>query len=285
LQLGVAIVTSLPVMAYNAWLFVREPVYAAWAAQNLILSPHPLHYLAAYGVLLASASLGLRGRPAPGLPAAAGSGRLCLLRLLLPVVWVASMPVLVYLPFNLQRRLAEGVQVPLSLLAALGLLSGRLRGLGLRLAAGAVMVTLSLTNALLLVGNSLALRGQPAPIYRDADEVAALDWLAGRVAPDDVVLAAYSTGNYLPARVGARVFVGHGPETVHSAEKQQLSARFFAPGTDNAWRCQLLAEYGVDYVFWGPAERSWGRAELSRAAYLRQVYAGAAGAYVIFEVR
>jgi hypothetical protein len=276
LQASLAAAISLPALAYHAWLFTTQPVYAAWAAQNQIRSPHPLHYLAAYGLLLVLAALGLRRRARNPLRGAA-PGRL------LPLVWVAIVPALVYLPFNLQRRLAEGVQVPLSLLAALGLLSGRLRGPGLRLALSATFAALVLTPVLLVVGNCLALRGLPAPIYRDAGEVAVLDWLAGRVRSDDVVLSSYATGNYLPVRVGARAFVGHGPETVRSAQKRALAERFFAAASDDAWRRALLDEHGVDYVFWGPAERAGG-ADISSAPYLRPLYRDASGDTIVFEV-
>jgi uncharacterized membrane protein len=148
--------------------------------------------------------------------------------------------------------------------------------------AAVLLVGLSLTNVLLVAGNSLTLQGQPAPIYRDAAEVAALDWLDGRVESDDVVLAAHGTGNYLPARVGARAFVGHGPETVRFDEKKALVARFFGATADDAWRQGLLREYGVDYVFWGPAERKLGPFDPLAASYLEPVYE--ADGYAILEV-
>ncbi len=265
---GVALV-SAPVVLYSAWVFTTAPVYATWAAQNRILSPHPLHYLAAYGVLLLLAAFAVRDAWREE-----GVGWLAM-------AWVGVVPALVYLPFNLQRRLVEGVQVPLSLLAALGVSRFKLQGLRSRVVLGLLLVGLSLTNVLLVAGNCLALRGQPAPIYRDAGEVAALDWLNERVGFDDVVLSAYETGNYLPAWVRARVFVGHGPESVRSDEKRALVAQFFDAMTDSAWRRRLLVQYGVDYVFWGPAERAVGTFNPHTESYLRQVYE--AGGYAIFE--
>ena len=272
---GVAALISAPVVLYSAWVFTRDPVYATWAAQNRIPSPHPLHYLAAYGMPLLLAAFALRDAWRDRKP------------VWLPLAWVGVAPLLVYLPFNLQRRLVEGVQVPISLLAAWGLMKisnvkRQASNVKSWLMVGVTLVGLSLTNVLLVTGNCLALRGRPTPIYRDAGEVAALDWLDGRVASDDVVLAAYETGNYLPARVGARAFVGHGPESVHADEKKALVAQFFAGATDADWRCDLLAEYGVDWVFWGPAERALGDFDPGQAVYLRPVYD--AEGYAVFEV-
>lgn len=271
---AVALVSALPA-AYSAWVFTIDPVYAAWAAQNRILSPHPLHYLAAYGLPLALAAFAVRRAwREEGLAWVA-------------LAWVALVPALVYLPFNLQRRLVEGAQVPLSLLAALGMaricnLRAPLSGLRTTLAVTVTLVVLSLTNVVLVAGNCLALEGRPGPIYRDGGEVTALDWLSERAGSDDVVLAAYGTGNYLPARVGARAFVGHGPESVRADEKRASVAHFFDPATGDAWRRRLLAQYGVDYVFWGPAERALGGFDARGATYLRLIYE--AGGYAVFEV-
>ena len=284
---GGAVLLSAPVVAYSVWVFTSDPVYAAWAAQNRILSPHPLHYLAAYGVPLVLAAFGARKAWQEK-----GLGWLAL-------AWVVVVPVLVYLPFNLQRRLVEGVQIPLSLLAAWGIakllnLHSPLSTLHppssilhppfsiLKGVLGILVVGLSLTNVILVAGNCLLLRGQPAPIYREAGEVAALDWLDERVRSDDVVLAAYGTGNYLPVRVSARAFVGLGPESVHADEKKALVTRFFDAATDDAWRRQLLTQYGVDYVFWGPAEQALGAFDPREAEYLRLVYER--GEYTLFEV-
>ncbi len=84
------------------------------------------------------------------------------------------------------------------------------------------------------------------------------------------------------ARVGARACVGLGPESVRADEKKALVARFFDAATGDDWREQLLAQYGVDYVFWGPAERVLGDFDAGQAAYLRQVYD--AEGYAVFKV-
>mgnify|MGYP000182656427 CR=1 FL=1 len=257
-----------PVVAYSAWVFTTDPVYATWAAQNRISSPHPLHYLAAYGVPLTLAAFAVRDAWRDEGPT------------WLALAWVGVAPLLVYLPFNLQRRMVEGVQVPLSLLAAAGAV--RVWESGRRWLVMALLALMIPTYLVFLAGSSAWMLTRPPLVFRDAGEVAALDWLAGQVRPDDVVLAAYETGNYLPARVGARAFLGHGLETVDAAEKEALVARFFDATTDDAWRQRLLARYGVDVVFWGPAERALGTFDPRTAPYLRQVYAGQG--YEIFEV-
>jgi hypothetical protein len=262
--LGIVMVAlSTPPVLYSAWVFTSDPVYAGWAAQNLILSPHPFHYLAAFGVPLLLAAWAM---PAVWREESRGWAA---------VAWVVVVPFLVYFPFNLQRRLVEGVQVPLSLLAAHTLhrkdFLEKLR-ISRQTAAVVLLAILVPTNVTLVAGNCLTLQQRPVAVFRDSGEIMAMNWLDTHVETDDVVLSAYETGNYLPARVSARVFVGHGPETVRLDEKRALMGRFFDPTTADTWRQELLEEYGIDWVFWGPYERAQGSFDPQTAPYLETAY-------------
>ena len=262
-QTAVACLVASPVVIYNLALFTANPVMRAWSAQNLVLSPHPLHYVMGYALVGLLGILGvvyvLRRRDE------------MMLRL---VAWAVVVPLLLYVPFNLQRRLIEGWQIPLAILAAIGLVRFILpawrrtqpvrwltrfprysaRGLS-RWAATLILVATVPTNALLLASGSLAVLSRAAPIFRDGGEVRALDWLAAGATYDDVILASYSTGNYLPARVGARVFIGLGTETVNIEEKRLLVKRFFDASTPDEWRAQFLREWHITYILAGPGDQ------------------------------
>ena len=80
----------------------------------------------------------------------------------------------------------------------------------------------------------------------------------------------------------ARVFVGHGPETVGSDQKQQLASQFFKAETDDQWRRALLAEYNIRYLYFGPNERTLGDFSPDKASYLTQKYDN--GSVQIYEV-
>ena len=64
--------------------------------------------------------------------------------------------------------------------------------------------------------------------------------------------------------------------------KKALVARFFGGAADDAWRQQLLDEYGVDYVFWGPREREMGAFEPTGSGFLQPVFDRAG--YLVLEV-
>jgi hypothetical protein len=298
--LGLLILSGLPsalLVGYSYYYFTYEPIYRAWAAQNLVRSPHPLHYLAGYALVGGLALLG-------GL----GALRRRLWRLQLPLVWVAITPLLIYLPFGLQRRLIIGAQVPLGLLAALGLIQtialpfGRSRwverliqqprysrrGMRTFLIAAILLATVP-TNLLLIAGNSLHVAQRQPPIFHRQAEIEAMDWLRTHTAPKDTVLCAYETGNYVPARAGNRVLLGLGPETVAGERKRGEVQRFFDPTETDAWRKELLGRYQIAYVLVGPNERALGSFDADSVPYLHAVYPGSSALteneYWIYQVR
>jgi len=271
-ELGLAALASFPaalVALYNAYVFSTNPIFKAWSEQNLILSPAPVHYLLSFGPLLALALVG-----------AAGEWRAASARSRLLIGWCAVVPLLVYVPFNLERRMALGVQVPLALLAGLGLWrwlggldgarSGR-PGIGWRIAATGLVVLLSLSNLTILAGVSLEVSRRAPPIFQPGWLVNAADWLGAHAGADQVVLASRPSGNALPTRMGARVFLGHASETAYSEAKQVMVTRFFGPG-DESFRRQLLRDYGISYVFCGPDELALGDFCPADRTYLRLVY-------------
>ena len=260
LQTALACLVASPVVIYSLIVFAVNPIMRQWSAQNLVLSPHPLHYVMGYALVGLLGVLGviyvLRRRDE--------------MRLRL-VAWVIVVPPLLYLPFNLQRRLIEGWQIPLAILAAWGLTHFVLpawrrarpvrwlirfprysvRGLT-RWAIMLILMAMVPTYILLLGSGTLAVLARAAPIFREGGEVRALNWLAARATYDDVILSSYESGNYIPARVGARVFIGLGTETVHIEDKRALMKHFFDSATSDDWRAQFLREYGITYVFAGP---------------------------------
>ncbi len=279
-----ALAAVLPalVLGYHVWLFASDPILAAWAAQNRLPSPPLADYALAYGLLIALAGVGLT-REAPRLTQ----------RTTLLVVWPTLALALAYAPINVQRRLLEGVIVPLSILATLGVWrllgekpqQGRLLGWRLRQMGLAALIVLCFPSTFLLVGGGVLTAARPTwPVFHPADEIAALRWLDEHAAPDSLVLATAASGNIIPAYAGVRVYVGHGPETIDSERKRQTAEAFFLGGMTDETRRALLREAGIDYVWIGPPERPPLCTTCFDAAALglRLVYQG--GEYAIYAV-
>jgi hypothetical protein len=144
-------------------------------------------------------------------------------------------------------------------------------------ALAALLLASILTPLMLVFGGTAAALSRVEPIFHTASEVHALDWLDANAPRDTLVLSAYETGNYLPARAGVRAFLGLGPETVDLPTKRALVAQFYA-----GEKPEILRTYGVGYVIAGPRERALGDFDLDAAPFLERVYHN--GDYAIYRV-
>ncbi|MDL1902004.1 hypothetical protein FBR02_14695 [Anaerolineae bacterium CFX9] len=227
-RLALAGAITLPLFAYYSLAFAANDAFALWSAQNLLPSPHPLQYAVAYGAL---ALLALPG----GIMVWRRSRRRGGLRYLLLIAWALIVPLLVYLPINVQRRTAEAVIVPLALLAAFGL-----ERVGRAWVSILTVFVLSLSTFLIFGGALLAANVPRAPIFVPGDTADALIWLNQHGEPDAVVLSLIDTGSLIPVYSGLRSYVGHGPETLDYDAKAARAEAFFRGELSPAERDALL---------------------------------------------
>ena len=169
--------------------------------------------------------------------------------------WLILFPFLAYFPYNLQRRLPEGIWVAIAVLAVACLSAEVLPPLKkLRL----VLYLSFLSPLILLMGTTMGLMKLSTPIYRPAAEIQAFNALSEKINPGQVVLAAYDTSNALPAWIPVRTLIGHGPESIHLAEIRPKVESFFQSSTSDQARLDLIQQFQIDYVFYGPEEQSLG---------------------------
>jgi hypothetical protein len=273
------VLAPLPFVVYQYITIVSDPVFAGWQAQNINLSPTPWHYAMGYGVVLALAIPG-------GWWALRQGERWSFLSL-----WLLVVAPLLYAPvvFTLQRRVIEGVQVPLCILATVGMtyyvmpavrrspMAAALSARGyprqrLQLLVRNLLMGLTLPSTLFLIlSASLAASSGAPDMFHSAGEIAAVDWLGANSSSEDTVLASYELGGFIPARIGHRVLMGHWTETVDLAGKRAAVERFYGAATDDE-RQVILRKYGIAYVFHGPREQTIGNFDPAQADYLALVF-------------
>lgn len=270
---AVAALVPLPLLLYSTWVFAVNDVFAQWAAQNRLPSPHPLHYALGYAALAIPAAAAI---PWAWRRGAQHAGYLLL------VSWLVAAPVLVYVPVNVQRRLAEGIIVPLGILAAVGL--RRLAPRRRKLAQAALLALVLPTSGLLWLGGLASVLAPGRPIFRPVDEITALQALNAVAPRGAVVLSRHETGNLVPVYTDLIAFVGHGPETVDAETKERRVVAFFRNTLSPDERAALLAE--VDYVLAGPLERAEASGDGWQAG-LREVavHGSGPGRFAVYEVQ
>ncbi len=259
----VAGLVSLPLAVYSAAMLAGDPFMKSWAAQNVILSPAPLQYLVAYGLILPLVVWGavrlLRIAPAAGW---------------LPAAWLIAVPALVYAPINIQRRLAEGIWVVMVTLALIPWEYASVRGAPrIRFGVFQVASLLVFPSTLMLLAGGIFVSLAPSqPIFQPAEQVSAYEYLAHHAPVGSVVLASFDTSNALPAWAPVRVLIGHGPESMNLSILRPRVEAFYQSTTSDSSRVRLLREFGVDYVVWGEQEAALGSWDPQNATYLKLTY-------------
>lgn len=260
------LLASLPILAYDLWVVRVHPALAAWNAQNQTPSPVLPATLLGFGLPLLLAGLAMWKAPAAGRPV---SRRLA--------AWFVVGLLLVYSPFNLQRRMLLGLYFPVAMLAGSGVawIGERGRGWG-----GVLALTLALglpSNLIVAAAGVAASSGSDAGTTVRGDELDAYGWLAAHAPPGALVLAGPNNGNRLPAFADVRVLYGHPFETPGAAQARELLASLYAGGHDAKPR---LLDLRVEYVLFGPDERALGRASWLEGR--QPVYQG--GEVALYEV-
>ncbi len=249
------ILASAPVIGYDYWVSTHNPVLAGWSAQNLTPAPSVLNLAWGYGLVGLLAIVGGWLIVRRGLKTeTTGEG--------LVLLWAVTTLLLVYFPFfDLQRRLINGLHIPLCILAAIGLtrwLNGRIKPHYGRLITNLV-VTSGALGTLFVWGLPLLgllqspIRSETSALffYRDS-ESAAFDWLRENIKPNDLILASPRLGMFVPGQTGGRVFYGHPFETIQAKNKKAMVEAFYRGELDTLSPLP-------DYIIYGPAEQAVGR--------------------------
>ena len=228
---------------YNFISFSTDPFLEIWQKQNIILSPPVRDYILAY-ILLLPLMIG-------------GFHHILKLRkqeLYLVLVWILCFPLLAYAPYNLQRRLPEGIWIAI-IVVSLVFVSQQRKNKRLVI----FLLGLSILPQLIILsaGTQLALDPKE-PVFRPAEEVNAFLFLAENAQPGDIVLASYDSSNPLPAWAPVRTLTGHGPESVNLQLYEKAIKEFFSEETSQDVRINILGSNDVDFVFWGPNEKALG---------------------------
>ena len=266
------VLISSPIVLYTTVSFSQDPFLRAWTEQNRILSPHPVHYLLAYGAILPFSLLGIRplmrNRPWRG-------GLL--------IAWLLIFPFLAYAPYNLQRRLPESIWLVFVILGVWGIERLRQKNQGLLRLRYLLLALILPSTLLLLIGGYTTLLNRNLPVFRPHKEVETFRWLAANVPQDSVVLAAFETANALPAWAPLRVVIGHGPESINFETLDPQVRAFFQRELGAAEEFHWLDSLGIDYVLWGPMERQLGGGRPLESPHLIRVFK--AEDYIVFRVR
>lgn len=240
---------ALPWMIYDYALTINHEALSVWNMQNQTPSPPVIEFMVGYGGALLLTVIGFRNLSEFKSPVD---------RLL--VVWAIIQPLLLYAPFNLQRRLSLGLYFPLAILAIIAL-HRAIRPHRVNLAF-AVLFVLSLPSNLIVMVSGLAeLNAEGGELIVREDELATYHWLAEMTTKDELVLANKKSGNRIPAFTNHRVLYGHPFETPYAEVQEDLIDRLLTGGREPRTVISELEQLGVRFVLISPGDQAGGSIE------------------------
>lgn len=246
---------SAPILIYQVWVTSSDPYLVAWNAQNITLSP-PLWELS-----IAYAPFMLLAVPGAYFVLTIDKEKWRVL-----LLWSVIALLLLYLPWNLQRRFISGLLIPLAGLSAVTLerIFDRQRLVGMVVLL-LVIVLMVPTNLMILLGGIQAVENKVESVVLPIDELHGLEWINTNTDQDSVILASPEMGLLIPAYTGRRVWYGHPLETP-DADRLHAQVLAYFSGVSSGGAQGLIQ--GSDYLLYGRRERALGRPNLEEGLEL-----------------
>jgi len=282
---------AIPIL-YQLFVF-RESADFRVKALVPTAPPPPLYFAETFFVTAALGAIGLAAARGEG------SGNWRVLRQI--AVWAVVALVSPYLPLAFGRKMIEGIHLPLSLLAAGGLiaLSNQISGkLWPRLLPAMAVLVFALSPLQFLRfcwatafddAPSRWTDGQPPHYFLrpEWDALKAIDALPETKKQGHAVLCLWYLGAYGPRETGMTFYLSHWDETLHFTDKIGLTEGFLsgrmAPETARAF----LRANRISYVIVSPFEREIGDINAPSGYDLRPVWSegrGTTGETAVYEV-
>jgi hypothetical protein len=174
-------------------------------------------------------------------------------------VWLFFGWFLLYAPLPIQRRLSEGYQLVLIILAAPALLKlceaiSKIKSRFYSQSLIYALVVMLFASNFVIYAVGFGVLDDLKFLQPAAEEYGGFLWLRYH-AQGQTAFASVYTSNSLAAATGQTVYFGHVHETIFSESgKEELVARFFDQKTSPDIKLSLL-EQKANYLFWGPLEQ------------------------------
>lgn len=226
------IIPSAPLFFYNFFSFLFDPYLSTWQDQNRIISPPFIDYLCAYGLGLFFWILAYK------------KGWMQKINHALFInIWIILIPVLAYLPINVQRRLTEGVWLALCVYIGIFIMENKNSVVKILTFASVILSTLIFS-----VGSFTAIQKLDSPIYSSKSIIDVGNYLRTEVNVGDVILAPFDESNVLPVYAPIKVITGHGPESKNLSVISEKLDRFYQGDLSQVETQDFIQSFDIEFI-------------------------------------
>ncbi|MFA6943540.1 MAG: hypothetical protein WC266_01410 [Patescibacteria group bacterium] len=246
--LALPLIIAAPAAAYHIIATLTDTFSQLRADQNINLIPPVIPTLLSYGLLLPLAVIG----------AAYWLRRSFRYRFI--VWWAAGHMAVLFAPLFFNRRLSQGLVIPLAMLATAGIIvlvdwwkkrNPNRSPRTLFISWGVAGLILFCLSPLYVLGQDLSLiigrTNYEQIFYRPITERDAYEAFRDMSEPTDRFLSGTLTGNFVAAQTGRHAFIGHTVETLSFDTKVVRVKRFFDEDTPEI-RAAFLAQEDIQWI-------------------------------------
>ncbi len=249
-KLAIIFLIALPSVLYYYFIYNFIDGYKGWGSQNVTMSPSFWWYVTGYGLI----------------------GVLGLIGLILIIkhrkkewlfvgTWFVVIALSLYFPLRFQRRMSEGLHVPMVMLAILAIdfifvrlknmINGKLSFFLKTIFIWLFVVASFSTTVYLIARDMVAYKTKDIPYYLTSSQVNGFRWLKLNAPKDTVILSERVVGNFIPAYTGRKVYYGHSDLSSQAEEKKEALQWFF-DGTQGSVqeKKQFLRFNSIDYIYY-----------------------------------
>ncbi len=185
------------VLIYQYSSILTDPVLSIWNQQNITESPNLLDLVLSLSPCLILAMLGaVKGWKNK-------QGRLI-------IGWITVSLILIFIPWNLQRRFLTGIYVPLAGISVFGIEAIiEKTSINFRTVTIILVCLILPTNIVVILSGIQAASCQDQKIYISSAISEGLDWIKGNSDQDAIVLASGNNGLFIPSMTGRKTVYGH----------------------------------------------------------------------------
>ncbi len=194
------------------------------------------------------------------------------------IIWIIVQIILIYLPIPWQRRMLQGLQIPLMILFVGWLYNFfssniKIKKINKYIGVGLLILFFLIPSSIYNVARDAVyyVDGEEH-FYYSADLYKGMIWLKNNTKQDARIFCGPKVGNYIPGVAGRRVYASHGVETAYYEAKTGLIWIFFVNNRQDEKKYFWLKNNGITHIFYSEQERSVGSYNPYNKDYLELVF-------------
>lgn len=241
-QYFIFVIISAPAVAYYFFLLKNDTIIYQKALQNICTSPEVLFLILGFGLIFLFAIYGIYLKTK--------SNHFFKNNLyIFFTIWIFIQLILIYSPFNFQRRLIQGLQLPLVFFATIGIyyFLNKIKTKKYNFQVYfLIIIGLVFSNFFNITRDVYHYYQKNELFYLQQNKYQALNWL--KTQQPGPVLSEINNSNKIPGLIGFKIYIGHPVETLYFDNKYLNYNWFYYKNNQDIEKIRFLQKNGIKYV-------------------------------------